>query len=110
VNAWAPNSSIESGEQAPSLKVWVSPHIWRKADHEAPGAKFRPLEVREFQEILFLKTLSPAIFGKRANFSVKRTPLLREEVGRTVSGPAKIEEEIHSLCGALVASEGGLAR
>jgi len=58
---------------------------------------------------LFLKTLSPAIVGKRPNFSVKRTPLLREEVGRTVSGPAKIEEEIHSLCGALVASEGGLA-
>jgi hypothetical protein len=73
---------------------------------------FIPLQRRWGSRVsgnLFLKTLSPAIVGKRPNFSVKRTPLLREEVGRTVSGPAKIEEEIHSLCGALVASEGGLA-
>jgi RNA polymerase sigma factor (sigma-70 family) len=36
------------------------------------------------------------------------TALLREEVGRTVSDPADIDEEIHSLCDALVASEGRL--
>ena len=36
------------------------------------------------------------------------TALLREEVGRTVSDPAKIDEEIHALCDALVASEGRL--
>jgi RNA polymerase sigma factor (sigma-70 family) len=36
------------------------------------------------------------------------TALLREEVGRTVSDPAEIDEEIHSLCDALVASEGRL--
>jgi RNA polymerase sigma factor (sigma-70 family) len=35
--------------------------------------------------------------------------LLREQVGRTVSDPAEIEEEIHALCGALIASEGRLA-
>jgi RNA polymerase sigma factor (sigma-70 family) len=35
------------------------------------------------------------------------TALLREEVGRTVSDPAEIDEEIHALCG-LVASEGRL--
>jgi DNA-directed RNA polymerase specialized sigma24 family protein len=34
--------------------------------------------------------------------------LLREEVGRTVSDPAEIDEEIHALCDALVASEGRL--
>jgi hypothetical protein len=34
--------------------------------------------------------------------------LLREEVARTVSDPADIDEEIHSLCEALVASEGRL--
>jgi RNA polymerase sigma factor (sigma-70 family) len=34
------------------------------------------------------------------------TALLREEVGRTVSDPAEIDEEIHALCEALVASEG----
>jgi len=41
---------------------------------------------------------------------VKRTPLLREEVGRTVAGPAKIVEEIHFLSDALIASEEGLGR
>ena len=36
------------------------------------------------------------------------TALLREEVGRTVSDPTEIDEEIHALCDALVASEGRL--
>jgi hypothetical protein len=37
------------------------------------------------------------------------TGLLREAVGRTVSDPSKIDEEIHALCDALVASEGRLS-
>jgi DNA-directed RNA polymerase specialized sigma24 family protein len=37
------------------------------------------------------------------------TPLLREEVGRTVSDPAEIDEEIHALCEAFIASEGRLS-
>jgi RNA polymerase sigma factor (sigma-70 family) len=37
------------------------------------------------------------------------TALLREEVGRTVSDPGEIDEEIHSLCEALIASEGRLS-
>jgi hypothetical protein len=57
---------------------------------------------------LFLNTLSPAIVGKRPNSSVKRTPLLREDAGRTVLDPAEIEEEIHALCDVLLASEGRL--
>ncbi len=37
------------------------------------------------------------------------TALLREAVGRTVSDPSEIDEEIHALCdAALVASEGRL--
>ena len=36
------------------------------------------------------------------------TALLREEVGRTVSDPAEIDEEIHALCDALITSEGRL--
>jgi transposase len=36
------------------------------------------------------------------------TELLREEAGRTVSDPAEIDEEIHALCEALIASEGRL--
>jgi RNA polymerase sigma-70 factor (ECF subfamily) len=34
--------------------------------------------------------------------------LFREEVGRTVSDPAEIDEELHALCEALIASEGRL--
>ena len=37
------------------------------------------------------------------------TALLREEVGRTVSDAAEIDEEIHALCEALIASEGRLS-
>jgi RNA polymerase sigma factor (sigma-70 family) len=36
------------------------------------------------------------------------TALLREEVGRTVSDPEEIDEEIHALCEALIACEGRL--
>jgi RNA polymerase sigma-70 factor (ECF subfamily) len=36
------------------------------------------------------------------------TSLLREEVGRTVSDPGEIDEEIHALCEALIATEGRL--
>ena len=36
------------------------------------------------------------------------TSLLREEVARTVSNPSEVDEEIHSLCEALLASEGRL--
>ena len=37
------------------------------------------------------------------------TTILREEVGRTVSDPADIDVEIHSLCDALIAAEGRIA-
>jgi RNA polymerase sigma-70 factor (ECF subfamily) len=36
------------------------------------------------------------------------TALLWEEVGRTVSDPAEIDEEVHALCEALIATEGRL--
>ena len=35
------------------------------------------------------------------------TTLLREEVGRTVSDPAEIDEEIHALCDAWLHPKGG---
>src|SRR6202795_379253 len=38
----------------------------------------------------------------------KCAALLRQEVGRTVCDPAEIDQEIHALCEALVASEGRL--
>ena len=34
--------------------------------------------------------------------------VLREEVARTVSDPAEIDEEIHALCEALIVTEGRL--
>jgi RNA polymerase sigma factor (sigma-70 family) len=36
------------------------------------------------------------------------TALLREEVGRTISDPAEIDQEIHALCEVLIATEGRL--
>ena len=36
------------------------------------------------------------------------TALLREEVGRTLSDPVEIDEELRALCDALIASEGRL--
>jgi RNA polymerase sigma factor (sigma-70 family) len=41
-------------------------------------------------------------------FRKRYTELLREEVGRTVSDPSEIDEEIHALCEALIAAEGRL--
>ena len=32
--------------------------------------------------------------------------LVREEIGRTVTDPAEIDQEIHALCEALIAAEG----
>jgi RNA polymerase sigma factor (sigma-70 family) len=46
-----------------------------------------------------VKTL---IYRLRKRFSA----LLREEVGRTVSDPRDIDEELHSLCEAIIATEG----
>jgi RNA polymerase sigma factor (sigma-70 family) len=39
-------------------------------------------------------------------FRKQYTAILREEIGRTVTDPADIEQEIHALCDALVAAEG----
>jgi DNA-directed RNA polymerase specialized sigma24 family protein len=49
-----------------------------------------------------VKTL---IYRMRKRFAF----ILRKEVGRTVSDPAEVDGEIHSLCDALIAAEGRLA-
>jgi RNA polymerase sigma factor (sigma-70 family) len=41
-------------------------------------------------------------------FRKQYTVILREEIGRTVSDPGAIEEEIHALCDALIVTEGRL--
>jgi hypothetical protein len=49
------------------------------------------------------------VFARRHRLRKRYTALLREEVGRTVSDPAEIDEEIHALCEALIGSEGRLS-
>ena len=41
-------------------------------------------------------------------FRKQYAAILREEIGRTVTEPADIEQEIHALCHALVAAESRL--
>jgi hypothetical protein len=41
-------------------------------------------------------------------FRKQYAAFLRQEIGRTVSDPAEIDEEIHALCDALVVTEGRL--
>jgi RNA polymerase sigma factor (sigma-70 family) len=41
-------------------------------------------------------------------FRKQYAAILRQEIGRTVSDPADVEQEIHALCDALVAAEGRL--
>jgi hypothetical protein len=89
-----------------------------------PSSRYKGGPVPEFQEILFLNVISAVIVRKTPNSLwnatmvrqrrarrafTSRTGLLREEVGCTVSAPAEINEEIHALCEALIASEGRLA-
>lgn len=47
---------------------------------------------------------------KKLIFRLRRryASILREEVARTVSGPAEADQEIHALCEALIAAEGRL--
>jgi RNA polymerase sigma factor (sigma-70 family) len=57
------------------------------------------------------KTLGVSVGAAKTavhRFRKQYAAFLRQEVGRTVSDPAEIDEEIHALCEALVAAEGRL--
>jgi len=86
-----------------------------KAQHKAPT--FEALKVYlgigdskgvpSYDEVA--KTLEvgvPAVKTLIYRLRKQYTAILREEVGRTVSDPAEIEDEIRALCDALIASEG----
>ena len=73
-------------EGAASLHTTRETIVMRAAQSQAPGA---------------VKTL---IHRLRKRYTAR----LREEVGRTVSDAAEVDEEIHALCEALIASEGQL--
>ena len=77
-----------------ALKVFLDP------DNSAPPS-YEEMASRLELSIGGVKTL---IHRLRKRY----TALLREEVGRTVSDAAEIDEEIHALCDALVASKGRL--
>ena len=47
-------------------------------------------------------------FARRRGHAPPDAQDLRQEIGRTVSDPADIDQEIHALCEALVATEGRL--
>jgi len=51
-----------------------------------------------------LGSVKKLIFRLRKRYA----SVLREEVARTVSDPAEVDEEIHALCEALIAAEGRL--
>jgi hypothetical protein len=68
-----------------------------------------PLSYEEVANANRLQVSTGAVKTLIHRLRKRYTALLREEVGRTVSDPAEIDEEIHALCEALVASEGRLA-
>jgi hypothetical protein len=65
---------------------------------------YSPNDAKDLTQGFFLHAVKTLIYRLRKRY----TALLREEVGRTVSDPAEIDEEIHALCEALIASEGRL--
>jgi transposase len=57
------------------------------------------------------KTLGVSVGAAKTSihrFRKQYAAFLREEIGRTVSDPVEIDEEIHALCDALVVAEGRL--
>jgi RNA polymerase sigma factor (sigma-70 family) len=78
-----------------SLKVFLDPN-----NSKAPPS-YDEVAHRLQVSVGALKTL---IHRLRKRYAA----LLREEVGRTVSDPSEVDEEIHALCEALIASEGRL--
>ena len=62
-----------------------------------------------YEEVAHRLQVSTGAVKKLVHRLRKRyTALLREEVGRTVSEPAEVDDELHALCEALIASEGRL--
>jgi hypothetical protein len=89
-----------------SAKAWVA-YRFLTPTATSPGDFHEDGRLLGFREFVSKHAFSRYRSQKTQVF-VKRTALFREEVGRTVSDSAEIDEEIHALCEALVASEGRL--
>jgi RNA polymerase sigma factor (sigma-70 family) len=66
-------------------------------------------ELPSYEEVA--KQLQASLGGAKTlihRFRKRHSEILREEVARTVSDPAAVDEEIHALCDALIASDGQL--
>jgi RNA polymerase sigma factor (sigma-70 family) len=85
----------------------------KTSDFEALKVFLDPVSSRtppSYEEVANRLQVSTGAVKTLINRLRKRyTTLLREEVGRTVSDPAEIDEEIPALCEALIASEGRLS-
>jgi hypothetical protein len=91
VSSAAPNACVanreynwDNSKQTPQRMIVQDAFLWQHPV-QASGILF--------QNILFIGTVA-----KRVSSSVKRSALLREEAGRTVSDTAGIDEEIDAFC------------
>jgi hypothetical protein len=75
--------------------------VMRAAQSQAQGGQFA------LAKLCRLYWYPLYTFARRHRLRKRYTALLREKVGRTVSDPAEIDEEIHALCEALIASKDG---
>jgi hypothetical protein len=96
---------------------WWNTEFFVKCDHGPPaqgGASFHTtrwtivMRAAQSQVQGGQSALAWAVKKLIHPFRKRHTALLREEVGRSVSEPAEIDEEIHALCEALVAYGGRL--
>ncbi len=73
---------------------------------------FSPEDAQDLTQGFFLHLLDHKALSRvspvKGKFRSFFASILREAVARTVSGPAEIDEEIHALCEALIATEGRL--
>ena len=94
------------------MKLLPAPYIarlncgdcdWLTGDWTLSTAKLHLPIYEEVANWLQVDTGTVKILAHRLR--KRHSTVLREEVGRTVSDPAEIDEEIYALCEALIASE-----
>lgn len=111
---------IYEARWAMTLLRHVMEQLQKQYVAQGKGATFAELQVfvrfgeesrvLSYEEVAKRMAISlPAVKTLIHRLRKQYTTILREEVGRTVSDPADIDAEIHSLCDALIAAEGRIA-